>query len=78
MFTIVRRSSRSAEAITICQGTFIRASNRLRCFIEPAVATRAFRNLFARPGPMAEKQNQRIQNQKCVHQCFAGFALLAG
>jgi len=27
---------------------------------------------------MAEKQNQGIQDQKGVHQCFASFALLAG
>jgi hypothetical protein len=38
----------------------------------------ALRDLFARSGPMAEKQNQGIQNQKRVHQCFASFALLAG
>jgi len=26
---------------------------------------------------MAEKQNQGIQKQKCVHQCFASFACVA-
>jgi hypothetical protein len=52
--------------------------SHVTCFIAPDSATRVLRNLFARRGPMAEKQNQGIQKEKCVDQCFASFALFAG
>src|SRR5271154_2957884 len=35
------------------------------------------RGSLARRGPMTEKQNQGIQNQECVHQCFASFVFPA-
>ena|SRR5271168_1574449 len=34
--------------------------------------------LLARPGPMTEKQNQGIQNEKRVQQCVVGLALRMG
>jgi hypothetical protein len=37
----------------------------------------ALRDLLTRRGPMAEKQNKGIQNEKRVHQSFAGLACLA-